>query len=86
MEKEFDKFIKPKNVEDLELSDIVSIFLSVILTPSNFGDKLTDALKIHELAKKTQEEASKIYLSSINKATIEFGKNNNLFINSNFKG
>lgn len=86
MEKDFDKFIKPKNVEDLELADIVSIFLSVLLTPSNFGDKLTDVLKIHELAMKTQKEASKIYLSSIKKATIEFGKNNNLFINSNFKG
>ena len=86
MEKDFDKFIKPKKVEDLELADIVSIFLSIILTPSNFGNKLIDVLKIHELAKKTQEEASKIYLSSISKATIEFGKNNNLFINSNFKG
>lgn len=86
MERDFDNFIKPKKVEDLELADIVSIFLSVLLTPSNFGNKLTDVLKIHELAKKTQEEASKIYLSSINKATIEFGKNNNLFINSNFKG
>lgn len=86
MERDFDNFIKPKKIEDLELADIVSIFLSVLLTPSNFGNKLTDVLKIHELAKKTQEEASKIYLSSIIKATIEFGKNNNLFINSNFKG
>lgn len=86
MEKDFNKFIKPKKVEDLELADIVSIFLSVILTPNNIEDKLTDVLKIHELAIKTQEEAAKIYLSSLKKATIEFGKNNNLFINSNFKG
>ena len=86
IEKDLDKFIKPKSVEDLELADIVSIFLSVILTPSNFGSELTDILKIHELAKKTQEQACKIYLSSIKRATIEFGKDNNLFINSSFKG
>ena len=43
-------------------------------------------LKLQELANKTQKEASKIYQNSIKKATIKFGKDNNLIINLNFEG
>lgn len=83
---DLDKFIYPKKVPDLSLSDIVSIFLSVLLTPTDFGKDISDILKLQELANKTQKEASKIYQNSIKKATIRFGKDNNLIINLNFEG
>lgn len=83
---DLDKFIYPKKVPDLGLSDIVSIFLSVLLTPTDFGKDISDILKLQELANKTQKEASKIYQNSIKKATIRFGKDNNLIINLNFEG
>lgn len=79
------QLISPRKIEDLELGDLISIYLSSLFIPSNFASYLMEDLsKLPGFIKETSYKALDLYRRALKGVSEQFCKKNNLTLKINF--
>ncbi len=75
---DLEDFIAPRKLSDLCLGELVSIYLSILSIPDNFGDSVSDIIQSSKLVEEYSKKALDLYMRVLKKVSDDFCSANNI--------